>query len=238
MFDEKWRNPLLRSSYECPIIIAPTAFHCLAHEDGEIGTARGATESECIYSYNWMYSTKPEEEVLKTTGPKFLHVYLTMPEEILVRIVSSAEDKGYCGIIITCDHPTDRVRDHVLPLFEEASKTIDRQLEHSMPMPNMNVGDIVAKQDFSTGLITWNNIQSIKKLTKLPIICKGILSPIDAQLAIEHGANAIVVRFVSILISRYSRVINDLVIMVDDKLIQHHLQLNVWKIFSELSMDV
>lgn len=185
-----------RSTYECPIIIAPTTFHCLAHEDGEVGTSRGASESGCIYSYNWMYSTKPEEEVCKFTGPKFLHVYLTMPEEILIRIVSSAEDKGYCGIVITCDHPTDRVRDNVLPLFEEASKTIDRQLEHSMPMPNMNVSDIVTKQDFSTGLITWNNIQSIKKLTRLPIICKGILSPIDAQLAVENGANGIVVRFV------------------------------------------
>jgi isopentenyl diphosphate isomerase/L-lactate dehydrogenase-like FMN-dependent dehydrogenase len=57
-----------RSIYESPIIIAPTAFHRLAHVDGEVATARGATEAQCIYTYNWVYSTMPEENVLQTKG--------------------------------------------------------------------------------------------------------------------------------------------------------------------------
>jgi (S)-2-hydroxy-acid oxidase len=65
----------------------------------------------------------------------------------------------------------------------------------SMPMPNMNLPDIIGKQNFSSGSITWTNVEWLKKLTKLPIICKGILSPIDADLAIKHGANGIIVRF-------------------------------------------
>jgi isopentenyl diphosphate isomerase/L-lactate dehydrogenase-like FMN-dependent dehydrogenase len=129
-------------------------------------------------------------------GPKFLHIYLTTPVDILENIVRKADQNGYRAIVITCDHPTNRVRDDVLPLFEEASKHIDFQLQNSMPMPNMNLPDIVVKQNFSTGSITWTNIEWIKKLTKLPIICKGILSPIDAELAIKYGANGIVVRFV------------------------------------------
>lgn len=181
-------------SYECPILIAPSTFHCLAHVDGESGTARGATAAECVFTYNWMYSTKPEEEVLRTSGPKFLHIYLTTPREILEKIVGEAEEKGYRAIVITCDHPTDRVRDHTLPLFEEASKTIDPQLEKSMPMPNMKIAEIITKQNLSTGAVSWANVEAIKKLTKLPIICKGILAPIDAELAVKHGANGIIVR--------------------------------------------
>ncbi|CAF1462417.1 unnamed protein product [Adineta ricciae] len=187
------KTTIFGKTYESPIIIAPTTFHCLANRDGEVGTARGATEAQCIYTYNWMYSTKPEYEVLQTTGPKFLHVYLTTPTKILEKIVTEAEEKGYRAIVVTCDHPTDRVRDDVLPLFEEASKTIDRELTECMPMPNMNAKDIIEKQNFSTGSITWANVESLKQLTKLPIICKGILSPIDAELAIKHGANGIVV---------------------------------------------
>ena len=38
-----------------------------------------------------------------------------------------SKEKGYRGVVMTCDHPTDRVRNNVLPLFEEASKTIDLQ---------------------------------------------------------------------------------------------------------------
>jgi isopentenyl diphosphate isomerase/L-lactate dehydrogenase-like FMN-dependent dehydrogenase len=129
-------------------------------------------------------------------GPKFLQIYLTTPVDILEKIVSKADQNGYRAIVITCDHPTDRVRDHTLPLFEEASKYTDPQLQNSIAMPNMNLPDLIVKQKLSTGSTTWTNVESIKKLTKLPIICKGILSPIDAELAIKYGANGIIVRFV------------------------------------------
>ncbi|CAF4319588.1 unnamed protein product, partial [Rotaria sordida] len=46
----------------------------------------------------------------------------------------------------------------------------------------------------STGSVTWANIEWLRKLTQLPIICKGILSPIDAEVAIKYGANGIIVR--------------------------------------------
>ena len=128
------------------------------------------------------------------SGPKFLHVYLTTPRELLQRIILDAKKKGYHAIVVTCDHPTDRVRDDVLPMFENASKTTDLELLESMPMPNMNKTDIVQKQQFSKVSPTWNDVDFIRSLTPLPIICKGILSPIDAQLAIDHGANGIIVR--------------------------------------------
>jgi hypothetical protein len=49
-------------------MIAPSSFHSLAHVDGELGTARGATEAQCIYTYNWMLSTILEGNILQTTG--------------------------------------------------------------------------------------------------------------------------------------------------------------------------
>jgi lactate 2-monooxygenase len=128
-------------------------------------------------------------------GPKFLQLYLTTSREILERIVPKAVQNGYLGIVITCDHATYRVRDNTLSLFEEASKTIDPQLQNSISLPNMDVHNIMVQQKFTVGSITWANIEWIKKLTTLPIICKGILSPIDAELAIKYGANGIIVRY-------------------------------------------
>lgn len=127
-------------------------------------------------------------------GPKFLHIYLTIPKEILEDILVNASINGYDGIVITCDHPTDRVRDDVLPLFEDASKTIDPDLVHSMPMPNLRAKDIVEKQDFSSEKASWKSIQWIQSLTNLPLICKGILSPLDAQIALDHHVQGIIVR--------------------------------------------
>ncbi|CAF4210465.1 unnamed protein product, partial [Rotaria sordida] len=64
----------------------------------------------------------------------------------------------------------------------------------NMLIPNLNIPDIIVKQHFGTGSVTWANIEWLRKLTQLPIICKGILSPIDAELAIKYGANGIIVR--------------------------------------------
>ena len=41
--------------------------------------------------------------------------------------------------------------------------------------------------------MTWNFIPWIKSFTKLPVIAKGILTAEDARLAVQHGADAIVV---------------------------------------------
>jgi isopentenyl diphosphate isomerase/L-lactate dehydrogenase-like FMN-dependent dehydrogenase len=128
-------------------------------------------------------------------GPKFLQLYLTTSVEILERIVPKAAENGYLAIVITCDHGSYRVRDNTLSLFEEASKTIDRQLQNSMLLPNMDVPGIMVQQKFTVGSTTWAYIEWIKTLTALPIICKGILSPIDAELAVKYGANGIIVRY-------------------------------------------
>ncbi|CAF4947315.1 unnamed protein product, partial [Rotaria sp. Silwood1] len=187
------KTNIFGEEYSCPIIIAPSAYHCLAHIDGEVGTARGATEAQCIYTYNWMYSNILEDNVLQTTGPKFLHVYLTMPIEILEKLVEKAAENGYRAIVVTCDDPTSRVWNNILPVFLEASKNIDPNLMKTAIMPNMNIFDLSIEPDFYDGSITWTNIERLRKLTTLPIICKGILSPLDAELAIKYGANGILV---------------------------------------------
>jgi len=39
----------------------------------------------------------------------------------------------------------------------------------------------------------WSVISWLKSLTKLPVIIKGILTAEDAKLAVQHGADAIIV---------------------------------------------
>lgn len=41
--------------------------------------------------------------------------------------------------------------------------------------------------------VTWNDIYWLQSLTRLPIIIKGILTKEDAELAVRHGAQGIIV---------------------------------------------
>ncbi len=134
-------------------------------------------------------------------GPKFFHIYLTAPIEIIEKIVLQANQNGYRAIVVTCDDPTYRVRDNTLPLFLEASEHIDPTILQTLGTPNINMKDVGIDTKSKKIPVTWTNIERLRKLTTLPIICKGILSPIDAELAIKCGANGIIVRYISTFIS-------------------------------------
>lgn len=46
---------------------------------------------------------------------------------------------------------------------------------------------------FSRSNLTWENLAFVRKLTKLPILLKGIQHPDDAELAIKHGMDGVIV---------------------------------------------
>jgi isopentenyl diphosphate isomerase/L-lactate dehydrogenase-like FMN-dependent dehydrogenase len=46
---------------------------------------------------------------------------------------------------------------------------------------------------FSRSSLTWENLEFVRSRTKLPILLKGIQHPDDAELAIEHGADGVIV---------------------------------------------
>jgi lactate 2-monooxygenase len=46
---------------------------------------------------------------------------------------------------------------------------------------------------FSRSSLTWQNLEFVRSRTKLPILLKGIQHPDDAELAIKHGADGVIV---------------------------------------------
>jgi lactate 2-monooxygenase len=46
---------------------------------------------------------------------------------------------------------------------------------------------------FSRSSLTWENLAFLRKVTRLPILLKGIQHPDDAELALQHGIDAVIV---------------------------------------------
>ncbi|MEJ1230649.1 MAG: lactate 2-monooxygenase [Galbitalea sp.] len=46
---------------------------------------------------------------------------------------------------------------------------------------------------FSRSSLTWHDLEFVRSRTRLPVLLKGIQHPDDAQLAIEHGADGVIV---------------------------------------------
>jgi isopentenyl diphosphate isomerase/L-lactate dehydrogenase-like FMN-dependent dehydrogenase len=122
------------TTLKLPVIIAPTAFHNLTCEDGEIATARACARSGAGYSYNWMLSSKSYLDVLKASASvsksdpsvdssgngMWLHLYMYEEREMVQESIRLAEaTSAFSAIVLTCDHPHLRVHNRMVPCFAD-----------------------------------------------------------------------------------------------------------------------
>jgi 4-hydroxymandelate oxidase len=190
---------LLGSRASMPILIAPTAFHRLAHADGELATARAAALAGTIMIVS-MASTTAIEDVAaaaREVAPDpalWFQLYLQPDLEFTEAIVRRAEAAGVKAFVVTVDSPVlgrrerdDRNDFHDLPsgLVVENLRNIG---ENRSGGNASHVRDIV----MSAGL-NWEHIAWLRTKTKLPVLIKGVLHPEDARLAVHHGVAGIVV---------------------------------------------
>jgi 4-hydroxymandelate oxidase len=48
-------------------------------------------------------------------------------------------------------------------------------------------------ENFAGSPVTWNDVEWLRSITKLPVLLKGILDPDDAELAVDNGVSGIIV---------------------------------------------
>jgi len=159
-----------------PIMLAPVAANVLAHADAEVGTARGALASGAGMVLS-SYTSRTVEQVA-ATGVSPLWFQLYIQERAATRdLVARAVDGGCSAICITVDTPTSGPRDR------QARAGFDWPAG-MLPYKTVQPGD---------NPCTWKDVEWVRGAVNVPVILKGIMHPEDAQLAIEHGAAAIVV---------------------------------------------
>ena len=174
-----------------PILIAPTAFHRLAHLDGECATARAAAAAGTIMIVS-MASTVAIEEVAAATQDAcnlWFQIYLQPDRTFTESIIRRAKAAGCSGLVVTVDSPTfgSRNRDlrnafHDLP----AGMCCENLRE---PINGNGVGKV--RQIVFSPDLCWKDIEWLRHVTDLKIVLKGILRPQDARLAVQHGVDAI-----------------------------------------------
>ena len=167
-----------------PIVVAPTAFHRMAHPDGEPATARGAAAAGAHFVLSTR-STTPVEDVARALEgrPFWFQVYVLRDRELTVDLVQRAKAAGATALVLTVDVPRlgrrlrDLVNDFVLPAHLGTVESLDRP------------GDL-ADQDPS---LTFDDIGWLREAAGLPVVVKGVLRGDDARRCVDAGASAIVV---------------------------------------------
>ncbi len=166
-----------------PVLVAPSAFHCMAHPEGECATARGtgAAGSLMIAATD---STRTIEEIAQaTSGPLWFQLYLYPTHEIAATLVKRAEVAGCKAIVLTVDMPALGHRER------------DLRNQFVIPPPSLSRANFAGSETRGHAWmnITWRDVDWLRSVTSLPILLKGILTAEDALLALEHGISGIIV---------------------------------------------
>ncbi len=182
---------LLGEALSMPVLVAPTAFHRLAHPEGECATARAARAAGTVMILS-MAATQPVEAVAREAGGRLWFQLYVQPDlgftEAVVRRVEAA---GCTALVVTVDSPAFGQRGRDLRHgFQSLPAGLDcenmREPGHGdRPGP---VRDIA----FSTAL-SWREIEWLRARTTLKIVLKGIMHPRDAAPAIGCGVDALMV---------------------------------------------
>ncbi len=191
---------ILGQHIKMPILIAPMAFQCLAHPEGELATAKVAAELGITMVLSTMSTKSLENVALATNVPKSLwfQLYVHRDRSLTRALVERAELAGYQALCLTVDAPIlgvrerDRKNQFTLPSgLELANLTSMANLEIPDTEDESGLFAYVANQ-FDPAL-TWQDIEWLQSLTSLPVVAKGILRGDDAIRAVEHGAKGIIV---------------------------------------------
>lgn len=181
-----------------PIGLAPTAFNKLGHPDGELAAARAAGRAGTLMCCSTIASMTIEDIAAVATGPLWFQLYVYRDREVTRDLVHRAEAAGCRALILTVDTPHlgRRERDMRCGFTLPADVGI-RNLERYGTPEALRWAQTSSFFEYVHKLLdaslTWESVDWLRSVTKLPLLIKGILTPEDAALAIEHGASAIVV---------------------------------------------
>jgi 4-hydroxymandelate oxidase len=167
-----------------PVLIAPTAFHRLACPDAEVATGRAAAAADVIMIAA-MLSTVTIEEIAATGAKLWFQLYIQPDLAFTESLVRRAETAGCRALVVTVDSPT-------LGRNERGDRNNFHDLPPGVYCANMGAAGHV-RQVVLSPAISWWHVDWLRETTSLPILLKGVLHPADAELAVEHGVDGLIV---------------------------------------------
>ena len=94
---------VLGTPINLPVLVAPTAYHCMAHPEGECATAVGTGLADTIMIASSFSNRSLEEIASVATKPLWFQLYSYRDLQSTGKVVQRAEAAGYKALVLTAD---------------------------------------------------------------------------------------------------------------------------------------
>jgi L-lactate dehydrogenase (cytochrome) len=201
-----------------PVALAPTGLTGMQHADGEILAARAAEKFGVPFTLSTMSICSIEDVAAHTTKPFWFQLYVMRDREFIHRLIERARAARCSALVLTLDLQVlgQRHKDIRNGLSAPPKPTLRNLLNlatkprwcmgmlgtqrrqfgnivgHATSVSDLSSLSAWTSQQFDPAL-SWADVEWIKKRWGGKLIIKGIMDPEDARLAVDSGADALIV---------------------------------------------
>ncbi|MET3108920.1 L-lactate dehydrogenase (cytochrome) [Oxalobacteraceae bacterium GrIS 2.11] len=201
-----------------PVALAPTGSAGMQCADGEILAAQAAEKFGVPFTLSTMSICSIEDVAAHTTKPFWFQIYVMRDREYIYRLIDRAKAARCSALVLTLDlqvlgqRHKDLINGLSVPPKLTASSILNMMTKpgwclgmlgtrrhtfgnimgHTSTVSNLSSLSLWTQQQFDLSL-SWKDIEWIKQRWGGKLIIKGIMDPEDARLAVESGADALIV---------------------------------------------
>lgn len=204
---------LFGTTWSSPLVICPIGSEKAFHSEGVVAVARAARAKDHLQILSSVTTSSVEDVIAARGGPVWQQLYPTNVWEVSRAIVKRAEAAGCPAIALTVDLQEGSNRE---TLFR--AQRVDKRACsacHSSSYtgfargkPGVNSGGFAqwaARKPLFDGLdiskvtaiapdnMNWDFLKRLRDTVTVKLVLKGIVTREDAQLAVEHGVDGLIV---------------------------------------------
>ena len=204
LFGTKWKTP---------IVLSPVSAQKAFHPEGEVAVARAAGAMGHLMILSTVATASIEEVIAAAGAPAWQQLYPTNVWEVTRAIVKRAEAAGSPAIVLTVDLQEGSNRETLFraQVVDKRDCAVCHQsaytgfargrpkagtggfAQYAARKPMLNGLDLSKVNAVQPPNLTWDFVKRLRDTVSVKLLIKGIVTREDAQLAVEHGVDGLMV---------------------------------------------
>ncbi len=203
------------TKWDTPIVLSPVSAQKAFHPDGELGVARAAKTKGHLMMLSTVATASIEDAIAARGGPVWQQLYPTNVWEVCRAIVKRAEAAGAPAIVLTVDLHDGSNRETLFRLQRVDKRQCSMchaggyspfaRGKPGTSASSEGFAGYVARKPMFNGLdvskvtqlyplaVNWDFVKRLRDTVTVKFLIKGIVTREDAQLAVEHGVDGLIV---------------------------------------------
>jgi 4-hydroxymandelate oxidase len=204
---------LFGAKWNTPIVLSPVSGEKAFHPEGEVAVARAAGAKGHLMMLSTVATSSIEDAIAARGGHVWQQLYPTNVWEVGRAIVKRAEAAGSPAIVLTVDlqegsnretlFRAERVDKRECSACHQSAYTGDARgrvrggsggfAQYASRKPMFNGLDLSKVTAAQPANLNWDFVKRLRDTVTVKLLIKGIVTREDAQLAVEHGVDGLMV---------------------------------------------